>query len=211
MSQNLFSRKLSKQDLSVLRKGVNYNLGNLTPREYLAEFEHAFYSSGFPLETRFGLRQLIVPALYDPTIYLKGNMPHQMHSRMTTISSCFQSELEGYRLSWRKPAMFENQSSCSTILTPTVCWLQIWKLGTGNWDQKYLKKLQIMQRITKEERWRNRRDSPNIALFYGMPKVHKEGISLRPIVSLPLAPIYNLAMNNGDAWNPDWRIESFHE
>ncbi|WP_353803323.1 hypothetical protein, partial [Acinetobacter baumannii] len=29
--------------------------------------------------------------------------------------------------------------------------------------------------------------------FYGLPKVHKEGIPLRPIVSLPGAPTYKLS------------------
>lgn len=50
-----------------------------------------------------------------------------------------------------------------------------------------------MQKITQLKRWRMRTDDSDIAQFYGLLKVHKKGILLRPIVSLPGVPIYDVA------------------
>lgn len=58
---------------------------------------------------------------------------------------------------------------------------------------KNLKKLEDMQRITKEERWRVRVDAYNIEHFCGLPKVHNTGTPLRPIFSSPAALAYSLA------------------
>ncbi|KER25529.1 hypothetical protein T265_07045 [Opisthorchis viverrini] len=60
-----------------------------------------------------------------------------------------------------------------------------------------LKKLQETHEITRQERWKMKADDTNIAQFYGLPKVHKEGTPLRPIVSLPGTPTYKLAK---DLW-----------
>ncbi|KER31053.1 hypothetical protein T265_02616 [Opisthorchis viverrini] len=60
-----------------------------------------------------------------------------------------------------------------------------------------LKKLQETHEITRQERWKMKADDTNIARFYGLPKVHKEGTPLRPIVSLPGTPTYKLAK---DLW-----------
>ncbi|CAI2738282.1 unnamed protein product [Dicrocoelium dendriticum] len=56
-----------------------------------------------------------------------------------------------------------------------------------------LKKLQAASEITKLERWKMKAEDTNIARFYGLPKVHKDGVPLRPIVSLPGTPSYKLA------------------
>lgn len=55
-----------------------------------------------------------------------------------------------------------------------------------------LEKLQGIQRITKKERWKITADDYNIAEIYGLLKVHKEDIPLKPIISMPAAPINNL-------------------
>lgn len=48
-----------------------------------------------------------------------------------------------------------------------------------------LKRLQELQRITKEECWKMRALASNAAPFYGLPNAHKESISLIPTVSFP--------------------------
>ena len=55
-----------------------------------------------------------------------------------------------------------------------------------------LQKLQKANEITKQECWRMRTGDAVIAQFYGLPKIHKDGVPLRPIVSLPGSPTYNL-------------------
>ena len=54
-------------------------------------------------------------------------------------------------------------------------------------------KLQKAQEITKQEAWRMRPGDSSIARFYGLPKIHKDGAPLRPIVSLPGSATYNLS------------------
>ena len=46
-----------------------------------------------------------------------------------------------------------------------------------------LKRLQDLGELTRSERWKMRADETTLAQFYGLPKVHKVGTPLRPIVS----------------------------
>ena len=56
-----------------------------------------------------------------------------------------------------------------------------------------LNKLYKSKQLTKLEVWRMKAREGGIAKFYGLPKIHKDNIPLRPIVSLPGAPTYNLS------------------
>ena len=63
----------------------------------------------------------------------------------------------------------------------------------ANKINKALKELKNANKLTKEEHWKMKTGDANIAQFYGLPKVHKENVPLRPIVSLPGTPAYNLS------------------
>ena len=67
---------------------------------------------------------------------------------------------------------------------------------------KNLKKLQEVNELTKSERWRMRADETTLAQFYGLPKIHKVGTPLRPIVFLPGTPTYNLSKELFKKLNP---------
>ena len=47
--------------------------------------------------------------------------------------------------------------------------------------------------ITKEKQRWMKSSGPILPSFYGYPKIHKPGIPLQPIVSLPGTPTYNIA------------------
>lgn len=51
-----------------------------------------------------------------------------------------------------------------------------------------LKRLQELYEISREEGWMMETNDSNIAQFCGLPKIHNEGILLRPIVALPGTP-----------------------
>ena len=56
-----------------------------------------------------------------------------------------------------------------------------------------VKLLYQRKELSKSEELALKVDSCSIARFYGLPKIHKEGAPLRPIVSLPASPTYSLA------------------
>ncbi|XP_076041951.1 uncharacterized protein LOC143025824 [Oratosquilla oratoria] len=56
-----------------------------------------------------------------------------------------------------------------------------------------LKKLKEARLITEREWTRMRPGDSTIPKFYGLPKVHKEGVPLRPIIAFRGSPTYNLA------------------
>ena len=56
-----------------------------------------------------------------------------------------------------------------------------------------LTKLVKAKELTPLEARPMRPNDSMTAQFYGLPKIHKDGVPLRPIVSLPGAPTYNLA------------------
>ena len=63
-------------------------------------------------------------------------------------------------------------------------------------NMKLLKQLKDKDKRHKPEESNYKRIRPNdasTAKFYGLPKIHKENIPLRPIVSLPGSPTYELS------------------
>eukprot|EP00061_Rhincodon_typus_P017339 g45991.t1 len=63
----------------------------------------------------------------------------------------------------------------------------------GNRIAQTLKRLKDAGQITKTDFMRIKPEGTNTPCFYGLPKVHKPDIPLRPIVSLPGAPSRKLA------------------
>jgi hypothetical protein len=65
-----------------------------------------------------------------------------------------------------------------------------------------LKTLKDQDKLSKQIYDRVRPNDATIAKFYGLPKIHKENIPLRPIVSLPGSPTYNLSKYLSDILKP---------
>ena len=64
---------------------------------------------------------------------------------------------------------------------------------TMNHINQKLKSLEKQEKIDENTYRQIRPNDAITAKFYGLPKIHKENIPLRPIVSLPGSPIYNLS------------------
>ncbi len=64
---------------------------------------------------------------------------------------------------------------------------------TMNNINKKLKRLKDQDKLSETTYNRTRPNDATIAKFYGLPKVHKENVPLRPIVSLPGSPTYGLS------------------
>ena len=66
------------------------------------------------------------------------------------------------------------------------------KMTTNRINQK-LKQLKDKDKLNETTYHRIRPNDASTAKFYGLPKIHKESIPLRPIVSLPGSPTYKLS------------------
>ena len=73
---------------------------------------------------------------------------------------------------------------------------------TVNRINKKLKSLKDQDKLNKRTYDQIRPKDATIAKFYGLPKIHKDNIPLRPIVSLPGSPTYNLSKYLSDILKP---------
>jgi hypothetical protein len=73
---------------------------------------------------------------------------------------------------------------------------------TVNRINKKLKSLKDQDKLNKRTYDQIRPKDATIAKFYGLPKIHKDNNPLRPIVSLPGSPTYNLSKYLADILKP---------
>ena len=73
---------------------------------------------------------------------------------------------------------------------------------TVNRINKKLKDLKNHEKIDKPTYDKMRPNEATIAKFYGVPKIHKDNNPLRPTVSLPGSPTYNLSKYLAEIFKP---------
>ncbi|XP_076061217.1 uncharacterized protein LOC143036997 [Oratosquilla oratoria] len=183
----------------VLSKGLSFNVqGGLNRAEFLAAAELGISLIDGPEEVKQAARTKIVGAL-------SSTCNHQI------LTTGEKKALEGLRRD-HSVAIISSDEGRSTVV-----------MDKAEYDQKVLsllqdyqmytiilhdptKKLQMKverelkelkdKRLITEDVWRKRRPGDSIIpKFYGLPKIHRYNIPLRPIVAFRGSPTYNLASN----------------
>ena len=194
--KNLSSRNLTNKEEEVLIKGLNFNFKDANKLEYLASLEAILTTSNLTEDVQQNIRQTIIPVITRNRTYNtlskdeKQAMDNLKHDSNIVILPADKGRMT---VVLDKPDYI---NKAKALLNDTNTYRRLQEdhcKKLGNQINATLKKLKDSQKITREEQWKMRPGDPRIALFYGLPKVHKEGIPLRPIVSLPGTPTYNLS------------------
>ena len=193
---NFSNRQLSETHKAVLVKGMKFNTRDATNRQFLASLEHSMKVTGLADEIQQNIRQTIIPSLTRK--YTHTNLSHE---EIRSLKS-----LKGDRNIIILPAdkgrstvimnRTDYMDKARSLLADTTTYREQNNDPTNkliNEINKTLKTLQDLGEITKAERWTMKAEGTSLAQFYGLPKVHKEGTPLGPIVSLPGTPTYKLA------------------
>ena len=193
---NLSKRALSKDEENVLTRGLNFNTRDAHTKGYLSNLECVLNSNGLSEEVQQCIRQTVVPAM-------------TRNRQAVTLSKTEEAALKSLRDDksiiilpadkGRTTVVLDRadyMGKAKQLLSDSTTYRQIDTDPTvklTNQINNTLNKLKKAHEITKQECWRMRSGDATIAQFYGLPKIHKDGAPLRPIVSLPGSPTYNLA------------------
>ena len=184
---------------------MNYNFKDAPKRLFLAELEHSMKTNGVTEEAQQQIRQTVVPNMMRKVT--NCNLTHQEKQALRSLKAdkdIIILPADKGRLT----VVMDKQdyiSKARQLLSDTTTYREIDTDPSQKLIKKInknLKKLQDVNEITKSERWRMRADETTLAQFYGLPKIHKVGTPLRPIVSLPGTPTYNLSKELFKKLNP---------
>ncbi|BHF72542.1 ATPase asna1 [Sparganum proliferum] len=194
--RNLSSRVLTTAEENVLSKGMKYNPSDSNYLNFLASFESIITSAGLTEEEQFTIRNSTVQALKN-------------RNKFSTLSGDEKKALNSLKTDEDIIILPADKGGSTTIMNKTDYTEKMMTLlkdestyepldadptkSQNSCIEKTLKRLTGKKLISGDLAKSLKQDEPTIAKIYGLPKVHKVGIPLRPIVSLVGAPNYKIS------------------
>nr|VZI38762.1 unnamed protein product [Spirometra erinaceieuropaei] len=161
---NLSSKELTKDQMQVLRHEASFNTADAKPVNMIAAVESVLGQS-------------------EATEEIKSLIRHQVSSiliayrQREVLSKVERDVLKELKADKDLAIVLADKGRSTVVLART----------------DYLQKPKNSDAITPTDRRMASPQDTALARFYGLPKVHKEGTPLRPIVSLKGTPTYGLA------------------
>nr|VZI34730.1 unnamed protein product [Spirometra erinaceieuropaei] len=193
---NLSSRQLTEQELRVLSREANFNTADAKPAEFIAALEAMLVRTNATDEAKHTVRQKVTsllltnrpinnmsPAEIEAMKELKLDkdiivLPADKARATVVMNRVDYNE--------KAQALLDDQQSYKSA-PPSRAKSMIGQL-TG-----LLNRLKRNSAISLDE-WRQMKPTDTaLARFYGLPKIHKPNVPLRPIVALKGSPTYNLS------------------
>ncbi|BHF70447.1 hypothetical protein SprV_0301349800 [Sparganum proliferum] len=193
---NLSSKEFKPEQIQVLKHAVGFNISDADPVNLVATVESVLKHSQEPAETQHLIRQQVTSLVMT-------------HKPRLVIPRAQQDALRALKAD-KSIVTLQADKGRSTVILDKAEYLQ--KANTLLEDrQAYvkcdgdpMKKLatqinttltmpQNNGSMTRTERLATKPTDAAMARFYGLPKIHKDGAPLRPIVSLRGTPTFNLA------------------
>ncbi|BHF73432.1 hypothetical protein SprV_0401651300 [Sparganum proliferum] len=194
--RNLSSRQLTEQELRVLSREANFNTADAKPAEFIAALEAMLVRTNATDEAKHTVRQKVTsllltnrpinnmsPAEIEAMKELKMDkdiivLPADKGRATVVMNRVDYNE--------KAQALLDDQQSYKST-PPSRAKSMIGQL-TG-----LLNRLKRNSAISLDE-WRQMKPTDTaLARFYGLPKIHKPNVPLRPIVALKGSPTYNLS------------------
>ncbi|XP_076044795.1 uncharacterized protein LOC143027396 [Oratosquilla oratoria] len=195
--RNLSSRPLSEPETKVLSKGLNFNMqGGVREEEFLAAVETGVNLMTCSEEGKQGTRMRIVGALGRP---VRGhNLTTEETKPLTSLTRDWSIVILSSDKDRSTVVMDKGnyEGKATTLLQEKNTYEVMPVDPTARLQRKVegeLKKLREARLITEREWARMRPGDSTIPKFYGVPRVYKEGVPLRPIIAFRGSPTYNLA------------------
>ncbi|BHF73144.1 hypothetical protein SprV_0401622000 [Sparganum proliferum] len=193
---NLSSRVLTTAEENVLSKGMKYNPSDSDYLNFLASFESIITSAGLTEEEQFTIRNSTVQALKNRNKFstLSGDEKEALNSLKTDENTIILPADKGGSTTIMNKTDYTEKMM--TLLKDESTYEPLDADPTKSQNsciEKTLKRLTGKKLISGDLAKSLKQDEPTIAKIYGLPKVHKIGIPLRPIVSLIGAPNYKIS------------------
>ncbi|VDM00332.1 unnamed protein product [Schistocephalus solidus] len=193
---NLSSHRLTQQQLAVLSYDAKFNTKDARPEDFIASFESALQKCDAVEECKNAMRQQVVNLLLQ-------------HQRQTTISKAEERELLKIRkiedivtlpADKGRSTVVMDRSEYGATLSNLLMDKESYLPSTTsdfkklvNSINKTVDKLRKAGALNRTEALATKATDAAMARFYGLPKVHKPGVALRPIVSLRGTPTFGLS------------------
>nr|VZI18129.1 unnamed protein product [Spirometra erinaceieuropaei] len=193
---NLSSKEFKPEQIQVLKHAAGFNISDADPVNLVATIESVLKHSQEPAETQHLIRQQVTSLV-------------MMHKPRLVIPRAQQDALRSPKAD-KSIVILPADKGRSTVILDKAEYLQ--KANALLEDrQAYVKcdgdpmkklvtqinttltMLQNNGAMTRAERLATKPTDAAMARFYGLPKIHKDGAPLRPIVSLRGTPTFNLA------------------
>ncbi|BHF64852.1 hypothetical protein SprV_0200786000 [Sparganum proliferum] len=193
---NLSSHRFTQQQLAVLSYDAKFSTRDARPEEFIASFESALQKCEAGEECKNSMRQQVSTLLLQ-------------HKRQMTISKAEDRELLKIRKikdivtlpadKGRSTVVMDKAEYCTKVgnllmdkeaYAPSTV-SEFKKLV--NSINNTIGKLRKAGALTRREALAAKASDTAMARFNGLPKVHKQGVSLRPIVSLRGTPTFGLS------------------
>lgn len=193
---NLSSHHLTQQQLAVLSYDAKFSTRDAQPEDFVASFESALGKCEADEECKHTIRQHVSSLLLQ-------------HKHQMTISEAEDRELRRIR-NIKNIVTLPADKGRSTVVMDKTAYLN--KLENLLLDKesyepstvsefkklvnninKTISKLKKSGALTRGEALAAKATDTAMARFYGLPKVHKPGVPLRPIVSLRGTPTFGLS------------------
>ncbi|XP_060701770.1 uncharacterized protein LOC132828701 [Hemiscyllium ocellatum] len=194
--RNLSHRQLTDMERTILAKGLNYNHRDTKTVDFLAALECTLRNNGLTEQTQQTVRQSIVPLI------TRKRQTHNLNTKEREALKSLRTDKDIIVLPADKGRMMvildkaDYIQKAQQLLADTNTYQKREFDPTPqliNRINNTLRNLQKNGQITRFDLQRMKPESNNTPRFYGLPKVHKPHVPLRPIVSLPGTPSHKRA------------------
>ncbi|BHF84131.1 hypothetical protein SprV_0902728100 [Sparganum proliferum] len=193
---NLSSHRFTQQQLAVLSYDAKFSTRDARPEDFIASFESALQKCEAGEECKNAMRQQVSTLLLQ-------------HKRQMTISKAEDRELLKIRKikdivtlpadKGRSTVVMDKAEYCTKVGNLLMD-KEAYEPSTVSEFKKLVNsinntigKLRKAGALTRREALAAKASDTAKARFYGLPKVHKQGVPLRPIVSLRGTPTFGLS------------------
>nr|VZI26030.1 unnamed protein product [Spirometra erinaceieuropaei] len=193
---NLSSHRLTQQQLAVLSSDTKLSTRDARPENFIASFESALQKCESDEERKHAMRQQVSSLLLQ-------------HKPQMMISEAEERELFNIRRIKNIVTLPADKGRSTVVMDKTEYWTkpenllmdtESYALSNAsefkklvNSINKTVGRLKKTNALTRREALSAKATDTAMARFHGLPKIHKPGVPLRPIVSLRGTPTFGLS------------------
>ena len=191
LGKNISSRQLTDEERQLLSKGLNYNTEDANQSDFIADLEHALKTADFKEHTANNIRHQLASYLH----YHKKPIDMTKTKRKTLNNLKNDNNIiilpadKGRTKVVMDRTDYANKAN--DLLQDKNTYKKTWQEPDKNNHSRInnkLKSLKDQQKLENKTYLKIRPSDATTARFYGLPKIHKPNMPLRPIVSLPGSP-----------------------
>ncbi|BHF78528.1 hypothetical protein SprV_0602164100 [Sparganum proliferum] len=188
MVHNLSSKQLTEQQLRVLQHETCFNTADTDPVDFIAVLEAMLVRSETSDDMKHSVRQRVTSLLMTrrPTRCISQSESKAMRELRRDDMGRSTIVMNGEDYNEKPKALPDDREFCRQAQ-------KLQAKAVADWMSKLLTEYRYKNVITENEWHQMKAIDTALARFYGLPKIHKANVPLRPIVALKGSPTYNLA------------------